>query len=117
MKKSIILVGSLLALIVSGCVSDNEFLTEKVRDRVTSMNAFETSDQVFNTILTGYYDMGELAFPNESGMGIRFDKTAGTDIFDGKYQLGAASHMSNIKGAWSTENKVAKEFWDKFYRL
>ena len=117
MKKSIILVGSLLALIVSGCVSDNEFLTEKVRDRVTSMNAFETSDQVFNTILTGYYDMGELAFPNESGMGIRFDKTAGTDIFDGKYQLGANNHLSNIKGAWSTENNVAKEFWDKFYKI
>jgi SusD family. len=117
MKKSIILAGSLLAVIASGCVSDNEFLTEKVKDRVTTLNAFETSDQVVNTILTGYYDMGELAFPNESGMGIRFDKTAGTDIFDGKYQLGAASHMSNIKGAWSTENKVAKEFWDKFYKI
>lgn len=117
MKKSIILAWSVLAAVVSGCMSDNEFLTEKVKDRVTTINAFETSDQVLNTILTGYYDMGELSFPNDFGMGIRFDKTAGTDVFDGKYQLGAASHMSNIKGAWSTESSVAKEFWDKFYKI
>ncbi|MBR6211555.1 MAG: RagB/SusD family nutrient uptake outer membrane protein [Bacteroidales bacterium] len=103
--------------IVSGCLSDKEFLTEQVRDRVTTLNAFETSDQVLNTIFTGYYDMSEMYFPNGSGMGIRFTKTAGTDIFDGKYQLGAGSHMSNIKGAWSTDKSVPKNFWDAFYKI
>lgn len=117
MKKSIISAFALLLVIASGCLSDKDFLTEQVRDRVTILNAFETSDQVLNTIYTGYYDMSELYFPNGTGMGVRFTKTAGTDIFDGKYQLGAGSHMSNIKGAWSTDKSVPKDFWDKFYKI
>jgi len=117
MKKSIILAFALVMAIVSGCLSDKDFLTEQVKDRVTIINAFETSDQVLNTIYTGYYDMSELYFPNGSGMGVRFTKTAGTDIFDGKYQLGAGSHMSNIKGAWSTDKSVPKNFWDIFYKI
>ena len=117
MKKYIIFSFVILGILASACVKDDEFLTEKVKDRVTVLNAFESSDQVVNTILTGYYDMGELAFPGGSGMGIRFDKTAGTDIFDGKYQLGAGTHMSNIKGAWSTDKSLPKGFWDKFYKI
>ena len=117
MKKFIILTLALVASIVSGCMSDEEFLTEKVKDRVTILNAFETSDQIMNTIYTGYYDMSELYFPNGSGMGVRFRKTAGTDIFDGKYQLGAGEHFSNIKGAWSTDKSLPKDFWDIFYKI
>ena len=117
MKKFIILTLALVASIVSGCMSDEEFLTEKVKDRVTILNAFESSDQLLNTIYTGYYDMSELYFPNGSGMGVRFRKTAGTDIFDGKYQLGAGEHFSNIKGAWSTDKSLPKDFWDKFYKI
>ena len=50
-------------------------------------------------------------------MGNRFLKTAGTDIFDGKYQLGAAMHMSNIKGAWAADASTPKGFWDAFYKI
>ena len=117
MKKYILMAFALVAALASGCVSDEEFLTEKVKDRVTILNAFETSDQILNTIFTGYYDMSELYFPNGSGMGVRFRKTAGTDIFDGKYQLGAGEHFSNIKGAWSTDKSLPKDFWDKFYKI
>lgn len=116
MKKILIAI-SLVGILASSCVSDDEFLTEKVKDRVTVANAYETSDQVFNTILAGYYDFEELYFPNGSGMGIRFEKTAGTDIFDGKYQLSATSHLSNISGAWSTTSGTPKSFWDKFYKI
>ena len=117
MKKNIIIAWALVAAVATGCMSDNEFLTEDVRDRVTTLNAFETSDQVLNTIFTGYYDMSDLYFPNGSGMGNRFLKTAGTDIFDGKYQLGAAMHMSNIKGAWAADASTPKGFWDAFYKI
>lgn len=117
MKNRILLAISLVGILASACVSDEEFLTEKVKDKVTVANAYETSDQVLNTILTGYYDYSELHFPGGSGMGIRFDKTAGTDIFDGKYQLGAASHPSNISGAWATTSSSPKGFWDKFYKI
>ena len=68
MKKYIIFSFVILGILASACVKDDEFLTEKVKDRVTVLNAFESSDQVVNTILTGYYDMGELYFPNGSGL-------------------------------------------------
>lgn len=117
MKKSILLAFAAVMALASGCTSDEEFLTEKVKDRVTILNAFETSDQILNTIYTGYYDLSELYFPNGSGMGVRFRKTAGTDMFDGKYQLGAGEHFSNIKGAWSTDKSLPKDFWDIFYKV
>lgn len=117
MKKSIILAFSLVAAVATGCMSDEEFLQEQVKDRVTIVNAFETSDQIFNTLYTGYYEIGELYFPSSSGMGVRFEKNAGTDMIDGKYQLGAGSHLSNIKGAWSTDKSVPKNFWNKFYKI
>jgi hypothetical protein len=117
MKKITIFALTLVAAALQACQSDDAFLTEKVKDRVTTINAFETSDQVLNTIYTGYYDMSDLYFPNGSGMGNRFLKTAGTDIFDGKYQLGAAMHMSNIKGAWAADSSTPKGFWDSFYKI
>ncbi len=108
---------ALVGFLATGCMSDEEFLTEQVKDRVTILNAFETSDQIMNTIYTGYYDYSELYFPNGSGMGIRFEKAAGTDIDDGKYQLGDGSHLSNIAAYWSPTKSAPKSFWDKFYKV
>ena len=41
MKKIFIWALALVAATVSGCQKDEDFLTEKVKDRVTIINAFE----------------------------------------------------------------------------
>ena len=38
------------------CVSDEEFLAEKPKAQLTIANAYNTSDQVINTLLTGYFE-------------------------------------------------------------
>ncbi len=102
---------------VSSCVSDKDFLTEKPKAELTVENAYQTSDQVLNTLLTGYYEFEDLYFPNSWGQGIMYNTSTGTDMTDNKYQLGIGSHMSNFSAAWSTDMSLTKNLWDKFYKI
>ena len=99
------------------CVSDKEFLTEKPKGQLTVNNAYNSSSQVVNTLLTGYYEYEELFFPGEFGQGICYNTSAGTDMTDNKYQLGASQHMSNFSAAWSSTTGLPKSLWDKFYKI
>ncbi len=102
---------------VSSCVSDKEFLTEKPKAELTIENGYQTSDNVKNTLLTGYYEFEDLYFPNPFGQGIMYNTSTGTDMTDNKYQLGLGSHMSNFSAAWSADMSLAKSLWDKFYKV
>ena len=102
---------------VSSCVSDKEFLTEKPKAELTVENAYQTSDQVLNTLLTGYYEFEELYFPGMFGQGLMYNTSTGTDMTDNKYQLGIGSHMSNFSAAWSADMDLTKTLWDKFYKV
>ena len=99
------------------CVSDEEFLTEKPKAQLTIANAYNTSDQVLNTLLTGYFELEELYFPGSMGQGLAYNTHTGTDMTDNKFQLGVGSHMSNFTAAWSTTSSLPKGIWDKFYKV
>ena len=95
--------GAVLACLTAvSCISDKEFLEEKPKAQLTIANAYDSSDQVLNTLLTGYYEFEELYFPGSMGQGLAYNTHTGTDMTDNKYQLGANQHMSNFKAAWST---------------
>ena len=49
------------------CVSDKEFLTEKPKGQLTVNNAYNSSSQVRDALLTRYYEYEELFFPAEFG--------------------------------------------------
>jgi len=104
-------------LAASSCISDEEFLTEKPKAELTIANAYNTSDQVLNTLLSGYFEFEELFFPNGFGQGLSYNTSTGTDMTDNKYQLGQASHMSNFSSAWSSTSSLPKSLWDKFYKV
>ena len=112
-----VMAGVLAGGLASSCVSDKEFLTEKPKDRITILNAFDSSDQVLNTLLTGYYEYEDLFFEGGMGQGIAYDKSAGTDMIDNKYQLGTTSHRSNFDAAWNSTSSLPKSYWDKFYKI
>lgn len=107
---------SLLGIFAS-CVSDKDFLTEKPKAELTVGNAFKSSDQILNTLLTGYYEFEDLFFPGFTGQGIMYNTSTGTDMTDNKYQLGMGSHMSNFSAAWSADMSLTKKLWDKFYKV
>ena len=121
MKTINYIIGLASAVLLSGfvvsCESDKEFLTEKPKAALTIANAYDKSDQVLNTLLTGYYEFEELFFPNDWGQGLAYNTSTGTDMTDNKFQLGAGSHMSNFEAAWSTSSNLPKSLWDKFYRV
>jgi len=102
---------------VVSCMTDNEFLEEKPKSQLTINNAYNTSDQVLNTLLTGYWEFEELYFPGAMGQGLAYNTHTGTDMTDNKYQLGAPQHMSNFKAAWSATSDLPKGLWDKFYKV
>ena len=99
------------------CVSDREFLEEKPKAQLTIANAYNTSDQVLNTLLTGYFEFEELYFHSAMGQGLSTNTATGTDMTDNKFQLGAGSHMSNFTAAWSATSSLPKDYWDKFYKV
>ena len=107
----------LLGVTLSSCESDMDFLTEKPKAALTIANAYNTSDQVVNTLRTGYFEFEELYFPNSMGQGISYNISTGTDMTDNKFSLGMSSHMSNFKAAWSADSGLPKSFWDKFYKI
>ncbi|MBQ9661348.1 MAG: RagB/SusD family nutrient uptake outer membrane protein [Bacteroidales bacterium] len=107
----------LLGGVATSCLSDKDFLTEKPKAQLTIANAYNTSDQVVNTLLTGYFEFEELFFPNAMGQGIAYNTSTGTDMTDNKYQLGMGSHMSNFTAAWSADSDLPKSLWDKFYKI
>ena len=93
MKTYKYILGAVLGcLAVASCKSDKEFLTEQPKDKLTIANAYTTSDQVVNTLLTGYFEFEELYFPGAMGQGLCYNTFTGTDMVDNKYQLGAAQH-------------------------
>ena len=118
-KKYIIALASvvLLGSAAVSCMSDKEFLEEQPKALITIANTYNNSDQVVNTLLTGYYEFEELFFPNDFGQGLAYNTTTGTDMTDNKYQLGVNSHMSNSAAAWSATSGLPKSLWDKFYKV
>ena len=110
---SVVLLGS----VAVSCMTDKEFLEEQPKALITIANAYNNSDQVVNTLLTGYYEFEELFFPNDFGQGLAYNTTTGTDMTDNKYQLGVNSHMSNFAAAWSATSSLPKSLWDKFYKV
>lgn len=114
---SLVMAGALAGGLATSCVSDKEFLTEKPKSIITILNAFDSSDQVLNTLLAGYYEYEDLFFEGMMGQGIAYDKSAGTDMIDNKYQLGTTSHRSNFDAAWNSTSSLPKSYWDKFYKI
>ena len=106
---------SLVGSVALSCVSDNDFLTEKPKDKLTVSNAYNTGEQILSTVLTGYYEMEELYFPGFIG-GMSYDLSSGTDMSDHKY-VDMDSHTSNFAATWSTTSSMPKSFWDKFYKI
>lgn len=118
MKTFKYILGAVLGCMAAvSCVPDNEFLEEKPKAQLTIANAYNTSDQVVNTLLTGYFEFEELYFPGSMGQGLCYNTFTGTDMVDNKYQLGAAQHMSNFTAAWSATSSLPKSLWDKFYKV
>ncbi|SKC53194.1 SusD family protein [Bacteroidales bacterium WCE2004] len=117
MKTHRIIVAVLAGLTAVSCITDKAFLEEKPRAQLTIANGYNTSDQVLNTLLTGYFEFEELYFPNAMGQGIAYNTSTGTDMTDNKFQLGASSHMSNFTAAWSATSDLPKSLWDKFYKI
>ena len=118
MKAYKYIIGAVLGCMAAvSCVSDKEFLEEKPKAQLTIANAYNTSDQVVNTLLTGYFEFEELYFPGSMGQGLCYNTFTGTDMVDNKYQLGAAQHMSNFTAAWSATSSLPKSLWDKFYKV
>jgi hypothetical protein len=117
MKAYRIITAFLACVAAVSCVSDEEFLAEKPKAQLTIANAYDSSDQVLNTLLTGYYEFEELYFPGSMGQGLAYNTHTGTDMTDNKYQLGANQHMSNFTAAWSTTSSLPKGLWDKFYKV
>ncbi len=118
MKTHIIILGlaglSLLGA-VSSCVSDKEFLTEKPKAELTVENAFDSYDQVINTLLSGYYKYEEFYFPGITGTGLIYNTSAGTDMTDNKFKR--STHYSNFSGHWSADMSLPKSLWDNFYQI
>ncbi|MCR5351320.1 MAG: RagB/SusD family nutrient uptake outer membrane protein [Bacteroidales bacterium] len=117
MKTNRIIAAFLACAAAVSCVTDKEFLEEKPKAQLTLNNAYNTSDQVLNTLLTGYFEFEELYFPNAMGQGIAYNTSTGTDMTDNKFQLGASQHMSNFTAAWSATSELPKSLWDKFYKV
>ena len=118
MKAYKYILGAILGCMAAvSCISDKDFLEEKPKDKLTIANAYNTSDQVLNTLLTGYFEFEELYFPGSMGQGLCYNTVTGTDMVDNKYQLGAAQHMSNFTAAWSATSTLPKSLWDKFYKV
>ena len=118
MKAFKYIIGAVLGCMAAvSCVSDDAFLEEKPKAQLTLNNAYNTSDQVLNTLLTGYWEFEELYFPGAMGQGLCYNTFTGTDMVDNKYQLGSAQHMSNFNAAWSATSSLPKSLWDKFYKV
>ena len=118
MKAYKYIIGAVLGCMAAvSCESDNAFLEEKPKAQLTIANAYNTSDQVVNTLLTGYWEFEELYFPGSMGQGLCYNTFTGTDMVDNKYQLGANQHMSNFTAAWSATSSLPKSLWDKFYKV
>ena len=118
MKAYKYIIGAVLGCMAAvSCEPDNAFLEEKPKAQLTIANAYNTSDQVVNTLLTGYFEFEELYFPGSMGQGLCYNTFTGTDMVDNKYQLGANQHMSNFTAAWSATSSLPKSLWDKFYKV
>ena len=100
---------------VSSCVSDKEFLTEKPKAELTVENAFNSYDQIINTLLSGYNEYEDFYFPNSRGGGLIYNTAAGTDMTDNKFKR--STHYSNFSGHWSADMSLPKDIWDTFYKI
>ena len=112
LNKTLFLLSSLLVL--GACTSDDDFLEEKPKDRITIENAFNTSDQVLSTVLSAYSTYEANFFPQGMGGDAFTYKQIGTDILDGK---GSTVHYSNFTTSWSPSMGFVKTVWDNYYKM
>ena len=81
MKAIKYIIGAVLGCMAAvSCISDDAFLEEKPKAQLTIANAYNTSDQVVNTLLTGYWEFEELYFPGSMGQGLCYNTFTGTDM-------------------------------------
>ena len=108
----ILLLGAVCVL--GACTLDNEFLEEQPKDKITMENAFNTSDQVFSTVLSAYSQYESNFFPEGMGADAFSYKQIGTDVLDGK---GGNVHYSNFTTSWSSTQAFIKAVWDNYYKM
>lgn len=100
--------------LLGACTSDNEFLEEVPKDQITMENAFNTSDQVFSTLLSAYSQLESNYFPEGMGSDGFSYKQLGTDILDSK---NSNTHYGNFTTAWSSTSAHVKTVWDNYYKM
>ena len=113
MKINKIILSAVAALSFAGCQSDMEFLTEKPKDIITIENAFETSDQVLATVVSGYAAFESFYFVQGMGSDNFTYRQSGTDLLDCK---SSNFHYSNFN-QWSTTSSFVKSIWDGYYKV
>ncbi len=100
--------------LLGACTSDNDFLKESPKDQITMENAFNTSDQVFSTVLSAYSQYEANFFPEGMGGDAFSYRQLGTDILDSKF---GNAHYSNFTTAWSSTMGHVKTVWDNYYKM
>lgn len=102
------------ALLFAACQSDSDFLEEKPKDKVTTQNAFDNSDQLLATVLAAYTQYESFFFAQGMGSDNFTYRAAGTDILDCKV---SNTHYSDFKKNWMTTSGFVKSMWDGYYKM
>ncbi len=101
-------------LLLAGCQSDLEFLSEQPKSILTIENAYNSSTQVLSTLLSAYNEYEGFFFASGMGAGVSTTKNLGTDVLDANNQL---AHQSNFTATWATDAGFVKDLWDQYYRM
>ncbi len=102
------------ALLFAACQSDSDFLQEIPKDKVTTENAFNNSDQLLATVLAAYTQYESFFFAGGMGSDNFTYRAAGTDILDCKV---SNTHYSDFKKNWMTTSGFVKSMWDGYYKM
>lgn len=112
--KIIILGVSVIPFMFSSCVPDDDFLKEDPKSQLTIENAYNSSSQVFATILSAYNEYAGFLYDGGWGANESTYRNLGTDVMDGNNQL---PHFSNFPSSWSTDAGFVQNVWDRYYRM
>jgi len=104
------------SFILAGC-NDDAFLEEHPKSMYTIDNAFETSDQVDNT-LTICYTTLYTWFAN-TGWNVAYQfKNFGTDVYDSPYfRTNGTAGWSNFSSRWSPLSTNVSKLWSDLYKV
>ncbi len=112
---NILLLATVGTMTLTTSCSDDDFLEEKPKSILTINNAFQSSDQIVATLMSGYSTYAaNFIFDGAWGSNERSFKITGTDMYDQNEQL---VHMSNFGSNWSSTSDWVKIFWDDYYKI